>query len=70
MYSIVTRCNGDVIMSMKRLYVLVARLHDVYGNDWVQIGHKLDRSGQSVRDKFKILPIGGFFGEALLSGRH
>lgn len=52
------------------LYTLVARLHDIHGNDWVQIGHQLDRSGQSVRDKFRSLPIGGSVGKALLLRRH
>ena len=33
--------------------LLVARLHNLHGNNWAQIGEMLDRSGQSVRDKFR-----------------
>ena len=45
-----------------KLFILVARLHDVHGNDWAQIGQMLDRSGQSVRDKFRSLPQGSSIG--------
>lgn len=31
----------------------VIRLHNLHGNNWAQIGEMLDRSGQSVRDKFR-----------------